>query len=35
VFSDADHLALTGHLLWRFPVPLVEPFLAGLMWTAP
>lgn len=33
VLSDADHLALTGHLLWRFPVPLVQPFLgAGGGW---
>lgn len=33
VLTDADHLALTGHLLWRFPVPLVQPFLgAGGGW---
>lgn len=33
VLSDADHLALTGHLLWRFPIPLVQPFVgAGGGW---
>ncbi|MFW6193863.1 MAG: hypothetical protein ACOC83_10295, partial [Gemmatimonadota bacterium] len=31
--SDADHLALTGHLVWRFPLPLVRPFVgAGGGW---
>lgn len=33
VLSDADHLALTGHLLWRLPLPLVQPFVgAGGGW---
>lgn len=33
VHSDADHLALSGHLLWRFPLPVVQPFLgAGGGW---
>lgn len=33
VLSDADHLALTAHLLWRFPLPGVQPFVgAGGGW---
>lgn len=27
--SDADHLALTGHLLWRVPLPVVQPFVGA------